>query len=68
MSLIKSYEEDGYLVEEYDNGTISKTLISDVTQEEIEVIGLSEQQLFNMVILNKLEYIECLEEINKGGL
>ena len=71
MELINSREEDGYIINEYSNGTIEKYL-KPLEIEEIEIKiepQLSQQEIVNAQILNKLDYLECLTELNamKGG-
>lgn len=63
-NIIKSYEENEYLIEEYDNGMIVKTLISDIIEEEIIEEEISKQELFNLEILSKLEYLTCIQQTN----
>lgn len=63
-NIIKSYEENGYLIEEYDNGMIVKTLISDIIEEEIIEEEISKQESFNLEILSKLEYLTCIQQTN----
>lgn len=65
MNIIKSYEKNGYLIEEYDNGMIVNTLISDIIEEEV-IEELSKQESFNLEILTKLEYFTCLQEGSNG--
>lgn len=72
MEIVKQYEEDGYNIIEYDNGFREKTLISshiDIENEEIDKNIPTQQEIINLQILNKLDYLECLAEINsmKGG-
>ena len=72
MKIVKQYEEDGYNIIEYDNGFREKTLISshmDIENEEIDKNIPTQQEIINLQILNKLDYLECLAEINsmKGG-
>lgn len=69
MELINSREEDGYIINEYSSGTIEKYL-KPLEIEEIEIEPqLSQQEIVNAQILNKLDYLECLTELNtmKGG-
>ena len=72
MKIVKQYEEDGYNIIEYDNGFREKTSISshiDIENEEIDKNIPTQQEIINLQILNKLDYLECLAEINsmKGG-
>ncbi|WP_317368624.1 hypothetical protein [uncultured Tyzzerella sp.] len=68
MNLLREYEENGYKIEEYDNGTTVKKPISQKIEEIVEK-KISKQEISNAQILNKLDYIECLAELNsmKGG-
>ncbi len=68
MNLLREYEENGYKIEEYDNGTTVKRPISQKIEEIVEK-KISQQEISNAQILNKLDYIECLSELNsmKGG-
>lgn len=67
MKLIKKYEENGYLIEEYDNGMIVNTLISDIIEVE-EIVEPSKQEILSLKILSKLEYLECLQESNNANI
>lgn len=67
MTLIKTYEEDGYIIEEYDNGTVVKTLKSVIIEEDNIEEEISKQEASNLEILAKLEYLTCLQE-EKSGL
>ncbi|WP_250277360.1 hypothetical protein [[Clostridium] colinum] len=79
MEVKKQFEEDGYLITYYDNGTITKNLISDIEidsnpelnliKEENNNTQITMQDQANAEILNKLDYLTCLQEINsmKGG-
>ncbi len=63
MEIVKQYEEDGYNIIEYDNGFREKTLISshmDIENEEIDKNIPTQQEIINLQILNKLDYLECL--------
>ena len=67
MEIVKQYEEDGYNIIEYDNGFREKTLISshiDIENEEIDKNIPTQQEIINLQILNKLDYLECLNELN----
>ncbi len=68
MELISSSEQNGYIINKYDNGTIEKFL-KPLEVKEVLKPQLSQQEISNAQILNKLDYIECLSELNsmKGG-
>lgn len=63
MNINKQFEEDGYIITEYDNGTTEKILKSD-DSFIIESDFISENELFKAKTLSDLEYIKCLVEIN----
>ena len=63
MNINKQFEEDGYIITEYDNGTTEKILKSD-DRFIIESDFISENELFKAKTLSDLEYIKCLVEIN----
>lgn len=65
MKVIKQYEENGYIITEFENGNIEKIIKSDAE----EVPTFTEKEIVDAQILNKLDYLECLLELNmlKGG-
>ena len=69
MELIKSYKQDNYLFEEYDNGTIVKSIISSGIPEKVEEPEeyISQEELYQLKVLTDLEYLKCLAEI-RGGM
>lgn len=66
MKIIKTYEEDGYIIEEYDNGAVVKTLKSVIIEEDNTEEEISRQEASNLEILAKLEYLTCLQEEKTG--
>lgn len=66
MKIKNEKKENGYLITEFENGTIVKEIISNHREEII----YSKEKLFNAQVLNKLDYIECLAELNqmKGAI
>ena len=64
--IVEKYEEDGYIVTKFQDGTIIKNVISDeiAEEEQPEQPFISQQE-----IINELEYLKCLAELNsmKGG-
>ena len=71
MNIINQYEQDGYTITEFENGTILKNIISDeiAEEEQPEQQFISQQEIINAQIINELEYLKCLAELNsmKGG-
>ena len=61
MEILNKYEENGYIITEYDNGCIIKELktISNTFEETIP----TEEESYKAKILNQLEYIACLGEL-----
>lgn len=67
MNIIKQYEEDNYIITEYDNGTIEKILKSDeeiIINDKPNTSNDSENRLLIDNILSDLEYIKCTLENN----
>lgn len=65
MEVLSTYEEDEYIITKYSNGTIEKIKKSiEPIIEDVEDTVYSKDILFNSQILNKLDYIECLAELN----
>lgn len=65
MEISKIYEENGYIITEYDNGTIEKSLKSDenvIIKNEF----ITENELLINNILLDLEYIKCSLENNNN--
>ena len=69
--IVEKYEEDGYIVTKFQDGTIIKNVISDeiAEEEKPEQPFISQQEIINAQIINELEYLKCLAELNsmKGG-
>ena len=68
MKIKNQYEQDGYIIKEYDNNTIIKELIPDFLENDLPK-EYNKQEIANAQILTQLEYLICLQEINsiKGG-
>lgn len=68
MNIINQYEQDGYTITEFENGTILKNIISDDIIEEPEQLQecISQEEIYQAKILTDLEYLKCLAEINGG--
>ena len=60
-NIVREYEENGYLVREYENGTIVRLLQPNETEETERLPTLEEIQ--DQILLNT-EYLVCLAEIN----
>ena len=69
MEIKKEYEQDGYKITEYTNGTVEKTIISDNIEIPEPPKEYNKQEIVNAQILTQLEYLVCLQELNslKGG-
>ena len=69
MNVLNQYEQDGYTITEFENGTILKTIISDDIIEESEQLEeeyISQEEIYQAKVLTGLEYLKCLAEINGG--
>ena len=68
MNIINQYEQDGYTITEFENGTILKNIISDDIIEEPEQLQeyISQEEIYQAKVLTDLEYLKCLAEINGG--
>lgn len=67
MKLIKTYTDGDYTVNEYDNGTIERYLTgSDVPIETPKLLSETEEVI--MDTNTKVSYLECLAELNSGGV
>ena len=69
MNVLNQYEENGYIITEFENGTILKTIISDDIVEEPEQPEeeyISQEEIYQSKVLTDLEYLKCLAEINGG--
>ncbi|MDE6357670.1 MAG: hypothetical protein K2L15_03665 [Eubacteriales bacterium] len=65
MEIKNQYEENGYRITEYTNGTVVEEVIT--SNENIELTEqLTEEQLHRLKIESDLEYIKCLQEISLG--
>ncbi len=63
MEIKNQYEENGYKITEYNNGTVVKEIIS-VIENERE--PLSPEELHRLKVESDLEYIKCLQELQVG--
>ena len=69
MNVLNQYEENGYIITEFENGTILKNIISDDIIEEpdqVEEEYISQEEIYQSKVLTDLEYLKCLAEINGG--
>ena len=64
MKVVKSYDENGYHINEYDTGTIEKFLIGADKPLETEPEITLEEMVADVQI--NTEYIACLTEINNN--
>lgn len=66
MKITSCYNQGEYCITEYENGTVVKEIITNVTEQPKQY---SQQEIVNAQILTQLEYLTCLQEINslKGG-
>ena len=69
MEIKQQYEEDGYNITEYTNGSVVRIPIcGNINIPELPK-EYSKQDIVNAQILTQLEYLTCLQELNsmKGG-
>lgn len=69
MEIKQQYEQDGYNITEYTNGTIIRIPVFENTDRPIPPKEYDKQDIVNAQILTQLEYLTCLQELNslKGG-
>ena len=69
MKVIREYEEDGYILKEYENGAIVKEIIGRLENIEETESFLNEyldDEKFKRNMMLDIEYLKCLAEINGG--
>ena len=64
MKIKQQFEENGYKITEYTNGTVEKVIISDDIEIPEPPKEYSKQDIVNAQILTQLEYLTCLQELN----
>lgn len=67
MKVIEQYEQDGYIIRKYENGSVEKIIISseEINNQQKEINNQQEDIVidYNIAKINTdLEYIKCLLE------